>query len=69
MIQIDELPGLGDVINDVEPANRFKFRNFKGGSGRPKGSAFGDIACPLVIGSQIVERFGFFDKYVHEPED
>jgi hypothetical protein len=55
VIQIDELFCLGDVTDDVEPADGFLFRRFKGDSGVAEIFAFGDIFCPLAIAGEIFE--------------
>jgi hypothetical protein len=66
VIHVDELSRLGDVKNDVKPADRFFFRNLKGRFGGPEVFAFGGIFCPLTVAGEILERFGVFDKDVHE---
>jgi hypothetical protein len=43
MIQIDELSGLADVTDDVEPADQFHFRSIKCGSGMPEAFAVGGV--------------------------
>ena len=48
MIHVDELFCLGDVKDDVEFANRFFFRDLKGGFGGPEVFAFGCFFCPRL---------------------
>jgi len=66
VVQVDELFRLGDVKDDVKPANRLFLRNLKCSFGGPEAFAFGGIFCPLVVTGQIFQLFGVFDQDVHE---
>jgi hypothetical protein len=53
--------GFGDVGDDVEPADRFFFRNVKGGSGFLEVFAVGGIFGPQVVTGEIFQLLGVFD--------
>jgi hypothetical protein len=67
VVHVDELFRFVDEPDDVESADGLFFRHVQGGFGRPKGFAFGDIFCPLVVAGEIFQAFRVFNKDVHKP--
>lgn len=68
MVQVDELFGLGDIANNVEPADGFLFGSAQCHPAANEWFCFQRIFRPLVGVGEIVQVFFVFNKDAHKWE-